>query len=72
MRTYQVEYFDRETETDRLVPYDTRRAAAHKFAKQMSERHDGSAYVVSMIDDEAVGNVSYVFGLQSDKEGDTK
>lgn len=69
-RTYQVEYFDRTTETDVLIPYDNRKSAAHAFARRMSDKHDGSAYVVSIDGEDAVGHVVYTFGSVSSREGD--
>lgn len=71
IRTYQVEYFDRDAETDKLVPYGANRSAAHAYAKRMSDKQDGSAYVVNMVDDIPVGHTAYVFGILSDRDGDS-
>lgn len=71
-RTYQVEYFNRTTETDVVKFYGSNRSAAHTFARRMSDKHDGGSYVVSMENDDSVGHVIYMFGVATDRDGDTK
>lgn len=74
--TYQVEYMSRPDERDHVVPCPTYRQAC-ALARRMSDEHDGTAYVVAMDDVEteggpcfqAVGHVSYVFGVRNELEG---
>lgn len=72
---YQVEYMSRPDETDHVEEYGSNLTAAKTFAKRMSDKHDGSAYVVALRFNptkhgtEAVGHIVYCFGIQSESEG---
>lgn len=76
--SYQVEYMSRTDEIDHVVPYGDKFAAACAFAKRMSDKHDGTAYVVAIkeLTDSfgttktvTEGHVAYTFGIKSDADG---
>lgn len=78
--TYQVEYMSRPDEIDHVIPYGGDYRGACSFARRMSDKHDGSAYVVALreVEDEggkrtmAVGHIVYVFGMRNEVEGELK
>ena len=75
--TYQVEYMSRPDEVDHVRDFGADYRGACNFARRMSDKHDGSAYVVAMQEiaregerrTEAVGHIIYVFGVRSDVDG---
>jgi len=69
---YQVEFYDREQEKDRVVWFEGAYQKACSCARRMSDKHDGSAFVVAMDRDDAdnqVGHVVYVFGKRDEVSG---
>lgn len=66
---YQVEYMSRPDEREYIVPFPSL-DGAKAFAREMSEKHDGSATVVALAKREdggmnAVGHIEYVFGTKT-------
>jgi len=72
---YQVEFYDREQEKDRLVWFEGHYLKACACARRMSDKHDGSATVVAMDRDDCdnpVGEIVYVFGKRDTASGLTR
>ncbi len=75
MFTYQVEYMTRPDETDIIKDMGTNLKGACDLARRMSDKHDGSAYVVALRYNhekrgvEAVGHIVYWSGVRSEVEG---
>lgn len=75
MRTYQVEYMTRPDEVEHIKSFGTDLEAAKKFARQMSDKHDGSSALVAIDrrkSDDAimtVGHIDYMFGIQDETTG---
>lgn len=79
MLTYQVEYMSRPDERDHAISFESYSAACN-LARRMSDKHDGSAYVIAYEETghgalariEAVGAVTYVFGNRDSVDGRVK
>lgn len=75
MREWQVEYMSRPAEHNHVQPCQDFREAC-LLARQMSEKHDGTAFVVAlddMPDNEegkvATGHIAFTFGILGERVG---
>lgn len=71
MLNFQVEFFDRNTETDKVIDFGCDRKKAIDAARKQSDQQDGIAYVVAYDQKTgaATGHIAYVYGQRSEIEG---
>lgn len=75
MRVWQVEYMSRPDEQEHIRQFDDFRVAC-ALAKEMSDKHDGTAVVVALDDmppgdpgQRATGHIEFNFGIIGEKVG---
>jgi hypothetical protein len=73
MRQWQVEWFDRFNERERIEIFDDFRAA-HIHARKMSRDNDADSVVMALDDfpdggKTVTGHMEYSFGLRGEKQG---